>query len=72
MCFIDFEVGTVSFNSTAIGEIEEYQICNESGETCIGSYDDLAEFVSALSSIDGDLCIRFLSPKGYYTGYITK
>lgn len=72
LCFIDFETGTVTFSSTTIGEIEEYLICDETGETCIGCYDDPAEFVAALSIIDGDLCIRFLSPKGYYTGYITK
>lgn len=72
LCFIDFEAGTVSFSSDAIGEIEEYRICDESGETCIGSYDDPAEFVAVLGDLNGDLCVRFLSPKGYYTGYITK
>ncbi len=72
LCFIDFEAGTVSFSSEAVGEIEEYLICNESGENCISSYDDPAEFVAALNALNGDLCIKFLSPKGYYTGFITK
>ncbi len=72
LCFIDFEAGTVSFSSEVVGEIEEYLICDESGENCISSYDDPAEFVAALNVLNGDLCIKFLSPKGYYTGFITK
>lgn len=72
LCFIDFEAGTVSFSSEVVGEIEEYLICDESGENCISSYDDPAEFVAALNALNGDFCIRFLSPKGYYTGFITK
>ena len=70
LCFIDFETETVSFSSLSIGEVEEYLIYDETGETCIADYDNAIEFVVALGNLSGEYCIRFLTINGYYTGYI--
>ncbi len=72
LCFIDFDTETVSFSSLSIGEVYEYLIYEETGETCLGNYDNVAEFVVALGNLNGEYCIRFQTIKGYYTGYINR
>ena len=69
-CFINIENGSVSFSSAAVGEVEEYQICDEEGEICFCSYDTAAEFTNALNNLTGEYCIKFLTVNGYYSGYI--
>lgn len=70
MCFIDMDAGTVTFCSSVLDEIDSYQIYDESGEICIGAYDTPADFTTALTDLSGDYCLKFLTPKGTYTGYI--
>ncbi|MBD5256250.1 MAG: hypothetical protein HDS50_01270 [Bacteroides sp.] len=72
LCFINFETGAVSFSSAAVGEVEVYEICDESGEICLGSYGTAAEFVDALDNLSGEYCVRFITINGNYTGYINK
>ncbi|MDE5836697.1 MAG: hypothetical protein K2H50_06795 [Paramuribaculum sp.] len=72
MCFINFETRAVSFSSAAVGEVEVYEICDESGGICLGSYDTAAEFVDALDNLSGEYCVRFITINGNYTGYINK
>ncbi|MDE6652239.1 MAG: hypothetical protein K2K08_07525 [Paramuribaculum sp.] len=70
ICFINIENGSVSFSSAAVGEVEEYQICDEEGEICFCSYNTAAEFTNALNNLTGEYCIKFLTVNGYYSGYI--
>ena len=72
LCFINFETGAVSFSSAAVDEVEVYEICDESGEICLGSYGTAAEFVDALDNLSGEYCVRFITINGNYTGYINK
>lgn len=72
LCFINFETRAVSFSSAAVGEVEVYEICDESGEICLGSYVNAAEFVDALDNLNGEYCVRFITINGNYTGYINK
>lgn len=70
MCFIDMEEGTVTFSSSVLDEIDSYQIYDESGKICLGAYDNAADFTTALTDLTGGYCLKFLTPKGTYTGYI--
>ncbi|MDE5744469.1 MAG: hypothetical protein K2H84_02255 [Paramuribaculum sp.] len=70
MCIIDFEAKTVVFTSSTIEGIYDYQVYEADEEICVGSYGDTSEFVDALGSLSGNYCIRFITPKETFTGYI--
>lgn len=70
ICNINPETSNITF-SKDISDVSSYELWDETGATCISSFNDAASCCEYLFSIPGEFQIRFVTEDAVYIGYLS-